>query len=206
MSDSTLQAAPLAAALAAIAVAACSGPGIGGPFEGRFYVGRGDVEYLQLLDISRRMFDADGEFQNAAMLYTPAWDGFVEGPTWGAWWIQNSYGPTYCALPFYTEPYVTFLQNAQDLWFDHIGDGKRMFKWRSFQWRVPDGQLCDAAAPGCGATTSTPPPTRHDPITSRRRPIRSDNSPPTRPASAANPRNPLSTSPPLSSAHPCERA
>ncbi len=116
-------------------------------FEGRFFRGEGDVEYLELLDISRRMFDADPEFQNVAMLYTPRWNGFVEGPTWGAWWIQNSYGPTYCALPFYTEPYTTFLQNAQDLWFDQMGDGKRLYKWRNFEWKVPDGQLCDAAAP-----------------------------------------------------------
>jgi len=36
------------------------------------------------------------------MLYTPKWNGFVEGPTWDAWWIQNSYGTTYCALPFLT--------------------------------------------------------------------------------------------------------
>ena len=55
----------------------------------------------------------------------PAWNGFVEGPTWGAWWIQNSYGPTYCAMPFYVEPYLTFLKNAHDLWFDQMGDGKR---------------------------------------------------------------------------------
>ena len=118
-------------------------------FEGRFYRGEGDVEYLTLLDISRRMFDADPELQNAAMLYTPRWNGFVEGPTWGAWWIQNSYGPTYCALPFYAEPYVTFLQNAQDLWFDQMGDGTRTWRWRkeSQELVIPDGQLCDAASP-----------------------------------------------------------
>jgi len=114
-------------------------------FEGQFYSGEGDVEYLQLLDISRRMFAADPEFQNIAMLYTPAWNGFVEGPTWGAWWIQNSYGPTYCALPFYQEPLITFLQNAQDLWFDQMGDGQRA---GANDWVAPDGCLCDAAAPG----------------------------------------------------------
>ena len=116
-------------------------------FEGTFFRGEGDVEYLQLLDISRRMFAADPEFQNLGMLYTPRWNGFVEGPTWGAWWIQNSYGPTYCALPFLTEPYVTFLQNAQDLWFDQMGDGTRTYTWRDHEWVVPDGQLCDAASP-----------------------------------------------------------
>jgi hypothetical protein len=54
-------------------------------FEGEFFRGSGDVEYLQLLDISRRMFELDPEFQNMAMLYTPAWNGLVESPTWGAW-------------------------------------------------------------------------------------------------------------------------
>jgi hypothetical protein len=117
-------------------------------FEGRFYRGEGDVEYLELLDIARRMFAPDAEFQNVPMLYTPAWNGFVEGPTWGAWWIQNSYGPTYCALPLYDEPYITFLQNAQDLWFDQMGDGHTPRPHRQFDWVPPDGCLCDAASPG----------------------------------------------------------
>ena len=119
-------------------------------FEGKFYSGEGDAEYLQHLDIARRMFAPDPEFQNMPMLYTPAWNGLVEGPTWGAWWIQNSYGTTYCALPFYPEPFVTFLQNSHDLWFNQMGDGKRTWKWRegSPELVIPDGQLCDAASPG----------------------------------------------------------
>lgn len=121
-------------------------------FNGQYFSGRGDVDYLQLLDIARRMFEPDPEFQNLPMLYTPQWNGFVEGPTWNAWWIQNSYGTTYCALPFLLEPYITFLQNAQDLWFDQMGDGKtvRPFQLgeRRFDWVPPDGCLCDAAAPG----------------------------------------------------------
>ena len=47
-------------------------------FNGRFFTGEGDVEYLQLLDVARRMYDADSEFQNMAMLYTPQWNGLVE--------------------------------------------------------------------------------------------------------------------------------
>ena len=116
-------------------------------FEGKFYSGQGDVEYLRLLDFSRRMFSADPEFQNVAMLYTPAWNGFVEGPTWGAWWIQNSYGPTYCGLPLFEEPLATFLQNSQDLWFDQMGDGKRTWTHGGKELVIPDGQLCDAASP-----------------------------------------------------------
>jgi hypothetical protein len=116
-----------------------------GSFKGLYFSGDGNTTYLELLDISRRMFSPDPEFQNVTMLYTPVWNGFIEGPTWDAWWIQNSYGTTYCALPFYTEPYLTFLQNAQDLWFDQMGDGKRI---GAQNLQAPDGSLCDAARPG----------------------------------------------------------
>ena len=143
----------------AIAVLVCAAPIVflvpraaAEQFEGRFFSGEGDAEYLQLLDIARRMYDPDPEFQHLAMLYTPVWNGFVEGPTWGAWWIQNSYGPTYCGLPFYTEPYVTFLQNAQDLWFRYMGDGKTAYTvtvaGSERTWTPPDGCLVDAARPG----------------------------------------------------------
>ena len=114
-------------------------------FEGQNFAGKGDVEYLQMLDIAYRMFQPDPELQNMSMLYAPKWNGLVEGPTWNAWWIQNSYGTTYCALPFYREPFVTFLQNSQDLWFDQMGDGKRA---GAHDWVAPDGCLCDAASPG----------------------------------------------------------
>jgi hypothetical protein len=114
-------------------------------FEGRYFSGTGDVEYLQLLDVARRMFAPDPEFQNLSMLYQPDWNGLTEGPHWNGWWIQNSYGTTYCALPFYEEPWVTFLQNSQDLWFDQMGDGKRV---GDHNWVAPDGCLCDCARPG----------------------------------------------------------
>lgn len=118
-------------------------------FNGRHFEGQGDLEYLQLLDIARRMFEPDPEYQNLTMLYTASWNGFVEGPRWGMWWIQNSYGPTFCCLPFLREPYITFLQNSQDCWFDNIGDGKTIeFNRRGTKHGiVPDGQLCDAATP-----------------------------------------------------------
>lgn len=120
----------------------------GDVFDGAHYRGGGDVEYVRLLDTARRMFEPDPELQNISMLYMPRWDGFVEGPTWDAWWIQNSYGTTYCALPFYREPWITFLQNAQDLWFDQMGDGKRAGAGPPFNWVAPDGCLCDCARPG----------------------------------------------------------
>jgi hypothetical protein len=113
-------------------------------FEGTYYRGEGDVGYLRLLDVSARVLHPDPEFQDLGMLYSPAWNGFVEGPTWGAWWIQNSYGPSYCLMPFLSEPHTTFLQNAQDLWFTQMGDGQRA---GMRDWVAPDGCLCDAAAP-----------------------------------------------------------
>jgi hypothetical protein len=78
----------------------------------------------------------------------PSWNGLVEGPTWDAWWIQNSYGTTFSILPLLREPFITFLQNAQDLWFDQMGDGKRVGAKPPFDWVAPDGCLCDAARPG----------------------------------------------------------
>ncbi len=117
-------------------------------FDGRFVGGKGDAGYLRLLDTARRMLTPDPEFQNLAMLYMPSWNGLVEGPTWDAWWIQNSYGTTYTSLPFLEEPFTTFLQNSQDLWFDQMGDGKRVGAEAPFNWVAPDGCLCDAARPG----------------------------------------------------------
>ncbi len=117
-------------------------------FEGEFFSGTGDTEFVQLLDTARRMFDPDPEFLNVSMLYMPSWNGLVEGPTWDAWWIQNSYGTTFAALPFYSEPLLTFLQNSHDLWFDQMGDGRRSGAAPPFDWVAPDGCLCDAARPG----------------------------------------------------------
>ena len=115
-------------------------------YNGRYYAGRGDVAYLALLNTARRMFEPDAEYQNMAMFYHPSWNGLVEGPTWDAWWIQNSYGTTYCALPFWQEPYTTWVQNSQALWFDQMGDGHHVGAppWNDV---APDGALCDCARP-----------------------------------------------------------
>ena len=126
----------------------CAKPADAARFEGKHYRGRGDKEYLQLLETARRMFEPDPELQNLSMLYEPKWNGLVEGPTWDAWWIQNSYGTTYSILPLLREPFVTFLQNSQDLWFNQMGDGKRVGATAPFDWVAPDGCLCDAARPG----------------------------------------------------------
>ena len=135
--------------LAVMAESAVFGAEVNGArFEGRHYRGSGDVEYLGLLEKARRMFEPDAEMQNLSMLYDTNWNGLVEGPTWDAWWIQNSYGTTYAILPLLREPFTTFLQNAQDLWFNQMGDGKRVGAKAPFDWVAPDGCLCDAARPG----------------------------------------------------------
>jgi hypothetical protein len=144
-----IQAAALAIFAAAIAATSSPAAAPSEPqFNGQHYRGRGDVEYLRLLDTAARMFEPDPELQNLAMLYEPKWDGLVEGPTWDAWWIQNSYGTTYSILPLLREPFVTFLQHSQDLWFDQMGDGHRNGDAKHFSWVAPDGCLCDCAQPG----------------------------------------------------------
>ena len=116
-------------------------------FGGKYYSGQGDVEYIELLDISRRMFDPDPYLPNIAMFYKPEWNGFVLSPNWGMWWVQNTYGTTYCALPFYVEPYITYLQNSQDFWYKWMGDGKTEYTFRDWKWTPPDGSLVDCASP-----------------------------------------------------------
>ncbi len=113
-------------------------------FDGKYYSGKGNTEFLRLLEFSRRLFSPDPEVQNISMLYSEKWNGFVEGPTWNAWWVQNSYGTSFAELPFLEEPYVTFLHNANSLWFEMMGDGKRK---GTHDWVAPDGQLCDCASP-----------------------------------------------------------
>ncbi|MFO1497336.1 MAG: hypothetical protein U1G07_02885 [Verrucomicrobiota bacterium] len=133
---------------AALAPLPAARPAETNAFKGRFYTGQGDREYLELLDTARRMIGPDAVWPNISMLYLPAWNGLVEGPTWDAWWIQNSYGTTFAALPFYTEPFVTFLENSHQLWFSQMGDGHRVGAAPPFDWVGPDGVLCDAARPG----------------------------------------------------------
>ncbi len=79
------------------------------------------------------------------MLYVGKEERLCENHSWYMWWVQNSYGPTFCALPFLKEPWLTALQNAQDLWFRFQGDGKRVGAIPPEP--APDGSLCDCAGP-----------------------------------------------------------
>jgi hypothetical protein len=72
-------------------------------FKGKYFHGRGDTEYLKLLDISRRVFAPDPEFQNLArrlLCLLP-----VRGP--GPWSIQRTRQQRFHDIAvFWTEPYL----------------------------------------------------------------------------------------------------
>ena len=128
-----------------VLIFSCSHPSPKTDFSGKYISGNGDVEYLELLDKAYRMLRPDGELENLSMLYFLDWNGFVEGPTWDAWWIQNSFGPTYTMLPFMDKAYQTFIANSQALWFNMQGDGVRN---DVLGYVAPKGSLCDCARPG----------------------------------------------------------
>ena len=117
----------------------------GAEFAGKYCSGKGDVEYLRLIDRSFEFFHPSPDVPNISMLYKPEWDCLIEGSKWGAWWIQNSYGTTYCALPFLQDPWLTFLQHSQDMWFNNQGDGKKHSYDQFAELIGPDGCLCDCA-------------------------------------------------------------
>lgn len=119
-------------------------------FTGAYCEGMGDVEALRLIDDSFHFFHAGGAVPNLTHLYKPEWDTLVEGFGWGGWWIQNSYGFSYCATPFLQEPWITLLQQSWDLHWTKQGDGIRMGRYGKPAQAIyglvgPDGSLGDAA-------------------------------------------------------------
>jgi len=132
--------------LAALALALA--PAAAAPFAGRFFSGEGSgdaLEWLQALDTARGQLQPSPILQDVTQLYLAEWNGFVEGPTWGAWWTQNSYGTTLAALPFLPEPQRSFVRNANFMWFLWEGNGTRV--GLDDPNPAPDGCLCDAAMP-----------------------------------------------------------
>lgn len=120
---------------------------IGTEYKGRYCSGKGDVELLQMIDRSFDFFHPSSDVPNISMLYHPEWDCLIEGPKWPGWWSQNSYGTTFSALPFLREPYLTFLQHSQDMWFKSQGDDKKHSYGPFSEVIGPDGCLCDCATP-----------------------------------------------------------
>ncbi len=129
-------------------IGALAGGVSAGEYRGRYCSGTGDAQYLQMVDLSFGFFHPNFDTPSISMLYYPEWDCLIEGfPSWMAWWIQNSYGPTYCSLPFLQEPYLTFLQHSQDMWFNSQGDGKKHGYDQFAELVGPEGCLCDCAIP-----------------------------------------------------------
>ncbi len=127
----------LAAQVASVAIA--------DDYDGRYCSGSGNVGYLRLIDQSFEFFHPNPYRQNISMLYIGKEERLCENQSWYMWWVQNSYGPTLCSLPYLKEPWLTALQNAQDLWFQFQGDGKRV--GMICPDPAPDGSLCDCASP-----------------------------------------------------------
>jgi len=123
-------------------------------YNGKYCSGKGDVNYLRLIDESFAYLNPNPVVPNISMLYQPEWDTFVEGAGWDAWWIQNSYGFSYSATPFLKEPWFSILQHSWDMFWNNQGDGKRMgdpaLKGKPNDMLAlvaPDGSLGDAARP-----------------------------------------------------------
>jgi hypothetical protein len=140
------------AAVVAVYHASASPPA----FTGVFFDGEssdGNHSLLQLLDIARRSLgegsstSADAEIQTMPMLYSGVEDGLLEGPTWGAYWTQNSYGTSMTTVPFLGNVALHGLRESQDWWFDNMADGTTP-NYKGFS--APDGTMCDNGEPsGC---------------------------------------------------------
>ncbi len=110
-------------------------------FSGVYVEGSGDPKLLEAINAAFESIEPSARMASLPLLYKRDWNGFVEGPSWPAWWIQNSFGTTYGLMPFLgQEPYASWIRNSQDMWFVMMGDGKR----KDFHNFVgPDGCLCD---------------------------------------------------------------
>ena len=129
-------------------------------FEGRYFSGTGgfdrDERFIELLDIARRQFSPEEyQYQTTHSLYRGSWDGMMEGPTWGAWWTQNSYGPILASLPYLDDANWHGVEHSMAWWFNSIGNGTKIdgtfhtTNTANGPVPAPDGCLCDAAVP-CG--------------------------------------------------------
>ena len=133
-----------------------AGAGSKTTFDGTYYSGAwsgsDDSDYLSLLDASRRAFGestVDSFRQSVPMLYSGSQDGLLEGPTWAAWWTQNSYGTTMASLPFLPDVTMHALSQSQNWWFNNMADGKHSAypDASASQGWAPDGMLCDNGSP-----------------------------------------------------------
>ena len=129
-----------------IVAASLTTSAIGAPspqvYSGQFISGEGDFQTLDALNAAFECARVSPRVACLPMCYKRDWSGFVEGPTWPCWWVQNSFGPSYALMPFLgEEPYASWIGNAQGLWFRLMGDGKRK---DANGLQAPDGCLMDA--------------------------------------------------------------
>lgn len=115
----------------------------GNHFSGTWVEGVGDVRMLDAINAAFESTRPSPHMANLSLLYKRDWNGYVEGPVWPCWWIQNTFGATYSMMPFLgEEPYASWIGNSQAMWFDLMGNNKR----KDGRGLVgPDGCLCDAA-------------------------------------------------------------
>ena len=118
--------------------------------------GSGDPELLSLVSYASRSLreasggqPAESEFQSIPMLYSGAEDGLLEGPTWAAYWTQNSYGTAMTCLPFLGDIAFKGIRESQNWWFNNQADGTNPYASGAQGW-APDGCSCDNGEPnGC---------------------------------------------------------
>jgi hypothetical protein len=124
--------------------------------------GEGDPELLNLIAYARRSLGevdpdhADAQYQTLPMLYSGDKDGLLEGPTWDAYWTQNSYGTSMTVLPFLSDLGFKGMRESQNWWFNNMADGTNQYPHPDAggappaQGWAPDGCSCDNGEPtGC---------------------------------------------------------
>ncbi len=127
-------------------------------YNGRYISGSGDEKWLRLLDDSFSMLRPTPHLPYLQMLWSESYDTFKEGFIWGeGFWAQNSYGFALGALPLLSEKWLATLQNSLDLFWDRMGDGKRLGYDSNLPGDIPclnliapDGALGDCVFPDQG--------------------------------------------------------
>lgn len=121
-------------------------------FNGRYVCGKGCADKLRLIEKSFAMLRPNGELPFIQMVWNPEKDTFKEGFIWGnGFWMQNSYGFVLGAAPLLDEKWRKTLQNSLDLFWDRMGDGKRIGTdsgvpdpdQTCLNFAAPDGSLGD---------------------------------------------------------------
>ena len=121
-------------------------------YSGSNVFGTGSLEKLTLIDRSFEMLSPTPNLPCMQMIWNSKANTFKEGFIWGTgFWMQNSYGFVFGAAPLFNEQWRLTLQNSLDLFWDHMGDGKRIGtdsgipdpELACMNFCAPDGSLGD---------------------------------------------------------------